>query len=894
MQVKLRIIAAAMMMLGFCGAGVTKATASETFLREGWSLQSGCKIHDGGEVISTPSFGAVDWYKATVPTTVLAAQVATGEFKEPYFGTNLRKIPGTTYPVGENFSNLPMPADSPYHCSWWYRKEFVIPATDRGMSTWLRFVGINYRANVWLNGKRIADSAKVAGAYRTYEFDISSYVVPGKSNAVAVETFAPSETELGVNWVDWNPCPPDKDMGLTGPVTLATSGPVTLRSPMVTTHLPKNDVSSAELTVYVDVHNRSDRDVKGVLSGSVSGIPIQQEVTLKGGEARTVVFTPDSFGELRIRNPKLWWPYQMGPPNMETLSLQFAEGGKVSDQQTTRFGIREVTSELTDKGYRLFRVNGKPILIRGAGWSQDMMLREDSKRLAEQFRLVRDMNLNTIRLEGKLETEEFYRLADEQGILVMAGWCCCDHWEHWDKWNGDTLDVAVASLRSQMLRIRHHPSLLVWLNGSDGPPPENVERAYLAVEAETHWPNPVLSSASATPTTLTGKSGVKMTGPYDYVSPSYWLVDTGHYGGAYGFNTETSPGAAIPSIHGLQKFIPADGMWPPSADWSYHNGGEGFKNLDVFNTAMKSTYGSTDSLAAYVRIAQTMAYDGERAMFEAYGRNKYTSTGIVQWMLNNAWPSMIWHLYDYYLEAGGGYFGTKKACEPLHIQYSYDDHSIAVVNGRYQSVKGLKASAHLYDQNLVELFSREVNLNVDADSSTIAMALPASAFSGSSPVLFVELSLRNAGGEVLSNNFYWVPAKLTQFDWSKTDYTHTPAISYEDLTILRSLPISAVEAQVEMKSTGQGEKSIRLSLHNPSKRLAFQVSLEAMDTDGRPKTAVLWSDNYLELMPGETRTLTAQIPASVALSAVHISGWNFPDKVVAIKEYSTAADISRK
>ncbi len=288
------------------------------------------------------------------------------------------------------------------------------------------------------------------------------------------------------------------------------------------------------------------------------------------------------------------------------------------------------------------------------------MLREDPKRLAEQFHLVRDLHLNTIRLEGKLETEEFYRLADEQGILVMAGWCCCDHWEHWDKWSGDTLEVAVASLRSQMLRIRHHPSLLVWLNGSDGPPPEKVERAYLAVEAETHWPNPVLSSASATPTSVTGKSGVKMTGPYDYVSPSYWLVDTSHYGGAYGFNTETSPGAAIPSMNGLRQFIPANGMWPPSADWSYHNGGEGFKNLEVFNTAMKSTYGSTDSVSAYTRVAQTMAYDGERAMFEAYGRNKYTSTGVVQWMLNNAWPSMIWHLYDYYLEAGGGYYGTKK------------------------------------------------------------------------------------------------------------------------------------------------------------------------------------------------------------------------------------------
>jgi exo-1,4-beta-D-glucosaminidase len=240
MRMKQRLMAAATVLLACCGAAIMEASASVTFLQEGWNVQSSCKVHDGGKTISTTAFRTVGWYKATVPTTVLAAQVVSGEFKEPYFGTNLREIPGTTYPVGENFSNLPMPIDSPYHCSWWYRKEFVIPATDHGKSIWLRFGGINYRANIWLNGERIADSTKVAGAYRTYEFDISAHAVAGKSNVLAVETFASTETELGVNWVDWNPCPPDKDMGLTGPVSLATSGPVTLRSPMVTTHLPKN------------------------------------------------------------------------------------------------------------------------------------------------------------------------------------------------------------------------------------------------------------------------------------------------------------------------------------------------------------------------------------------------------------------------------------------------------------------------------------------------------------------------------------------------------------------------------------------------------------------------------------------------------------------------------
>ncbi len=183
-----------------------------------------------------------------------------------------------------------------------------------------------------------------------------------------------------------------------------------------------------------------------------------------------------------------------------------------------------------------------------------------------------------------------------------------------------------------------------------------------------------------------------MTGPYDYVAPSYWLVDTYRHGGAWGFNTETSPGPAIPTLSSLRKFIPADQMWPPNATWSFHYGGGGFKELKVFNDAMNATYGPAKNVNEYVRIAQTMSYNGERAMFEAYGRNKYTSTGVIQWMLNNAWPSMIWHLYDYYLDTGGGYFGTKKALEPIHVQYSYDDHSVYVVNSTYQASPELSSS----------------------------------------------------------------------------------------------------------------------------------------------------------------------------------------------------------
>jgi exo-1,4-beta-D-glucosaminidase len=836
-------------------------------LREGWRLQSGCRLHATGETISAAGFEVKGWSEVTVPSTVLAAQVASGEVKDPYYGDNLRKLPGTTYPVGENFSNLPMAADSPYKCSWWYRKQFVIPAAEKGRTLWLRFGGINYRANLWINGKRIADATKVAGAYRTYEFDITANVLSGKPNVVAVETFAPTERDLGINWVDWNPCPPDKDMGLWGAVDLVASGPVSVRSPLVTTHLM--GANEAELTAYAELRNATDRRVKGEVLATIAGIHLKQQVELSAGEFRTVLFDPQHYPQLHLKHPELWWPYQMGAPHLESATVAFEEDGKLSDEQSVRFGIREVTSEFTPQGFRLFKVNGKPILIRGAGWSQDMLLRQQPEHLEQQFRLVKDMHLNTIRLEGKLETEHFFRLADEQGILVMLGWCCCDQWEQWDKWTPENHSVSTASLRSQMLRLRHHASLLAWLNGSDGPPPADVERAYLDVEAETHWPNPVLSSASQTPTNVSGKSGVKMTGPYDYVAPSYWLTDTNKYGGAYGFNTETSPGPAIPTLSSLKKFIPPGNLWPPDDVWSLHYGGEGFKKLSVYNEALSASYGPAKNLDDYLRVSQTMAYTGERAMFEAYGRNKYTSTGVIQWMLNNAWPSMIWHLYDYYLDAGGGYYGTKKACEPIHVQYSYDDRSVYVVNSEYRPAGKLEASATLYDVHMKELFTQQAPVNAGADSATKALAIPLEKFTGSS-MYFVQLLLKDAKGEVVSRNFYWVPSKATEFDWSKTDYTHTPVLSHEDFTALRQLPKAQLESSFEVESDG----TWLVRLHNPSRALAFQVALEAVGRGGATISPMPWSDNYVELLPGESRTLSAKPPAAEAEASVVVSGWN--------------------
>ncbi len=869
-----------------CADSDTKAS-EKVFLHSGWALQSSCQFSATGEQISTAGFKADGWHSTDVPSTVVAALVADKTYPDPYYGMNLRDIPGTTYPIGKNFSLLPMPKDSPFRCSWWYRTKFKLPENFQNRHLWLHFGGINNRANIWLNGHQIANAKDVAGAYRTYEYEITPFIQRDQANVLAVETIAQTEKDLGINWVDWNPAPPDKDMGLWRPVYLQDSGPVAIRHPQVVTHFPTTSLDQANLAVEAELHNATDAAVTGVVEGDFDDVHFRQNCTLNARETKVVRFLSDEYPQLQIKNPKLWWPYQMGPQSLHELSLHFTVGSDQSDVQTVKFGIREITSELNSNGARQFYINGRKILIRGGGWSPDMLLRQDLDRLQNEFRYVQDMNLNSIRLEGKMETEEFYNLADEQGVLIMAGWCCCDHWEQWKHWQPGDLEIATASLRSQIMRMRSHPSMLVWLNGSDNPPPADVETAYIKVLKESDWPNPYISSASATPTSVTGPSGVKMTGPYDYVPPDYWLIDTNKYGGAFGFNTETSPGPAVPLQSCLKNFIPADHMWPQDVYWNYHAGSEGFKDLSHFNGAMDAIYGAAKDLDNYELKSQTMAYEGERAMFEAYSRNKYHTTGIIQWMLNNAWPSTIWHLFDYYLQPAGGYFGTKKACEPLHVQYSYDDNSINVVNSLYEKASGLTVSVKLYDVTLQQRFSTEVKTDVDADAVSKVLTIPAGSFTPASPAYFAALELQSSDGKIVSRNFYWLSSKKNIYEWAKTSYRFTPVSSYEDLTALQTLPNAEVEATGSLLPGPDGAV-VHVLLRNSSNNLAFQIRLGIRKSGQTQEILpVFWDDNFIELMPGESRNVTAHyLPSTAVFGSVEmtVSGWNIAPATIPLKE----------
>ena len=854
-------------------AAAADGPTNRTYLHKNWQIQSSCEAKATGDQISLAGFDPAAWHKADIPATVVGALVTDKTYPDPNYATNLDSFPGMSHSNKQLFANQDMPEGSPFRCSWWYRTEFPAPAGVE-KNVWLNFLGINYRANIWVNGQKIADTNDVAGTYRAYEFNITKFLKPGTTNALALEIFAPDKGDLGITWVDWNPTPPDKNMGIWKEVFLTSSGPVALRNPFVASKLD-TDYKSAELTISAEVRNASKDAVKGVLHAELDGIALQQRVELAGSESKVAKFSPEQFPKLKLAHPKLWWPYQMGTSALNTAKLRFEIGKQVSDTASVTFGIRKVTSELTDKGHRLFKVNGRKVLIRGAAWAPDLLFRWSSARLDADLAYVRDMHLNTIRLEGRLDRDEFFDKTDKLGILVMPGWTCCDAWERWKNWNGDQNRVAAASLRDQITRLRNHPSVFVFLNGSDNPPPSDVEQMYLGIEKDLDWPNPVVSSASEQRAQLSGESGVKMTGPYEYVPPVYWLADT-QAGGAYGYNTETSPGPAIPPRESLEQFIPKEHLWPMDDMWSYHAGGERFTNVNVFTDGLTRRYGEAASLDDYERKAQAMTYDGERAMFEAYGRNKYTATGVIQWMLNNAWPSLIWHLYDYYLVPAGGYFGTKKACEPVHVQYSYDNNSVNVVNSTYEALKGMTISAKIYTIDAKEKASRDAKLDLAADSSTKAFELPAP--EGLSTTYFLKLQLHDAAGKVVSDNLYWLSTKPDTLDWAgRSDTVYTPQKDFGDLTGLNTLPKAKVTITKSTRSNGSNHW-MTVSVVNNGEAVAFMLHPRlTRGKGGEDVVPVLWSDNYFSLLPGEKKSVIVQFDNSSlagAMPQLVVDGWN--------------------
>ena len=866
------------------GAGSVTAIAH-------WQIQTSAKAQENGAAISAAGFSTVDWFPVSGRATLMAGLLENGKYENIFYGDNLR---AARDPDGSS-DLIVIP--------WWYRTEFTVGEGAPGLRTLLRINGMIPSADVWLNGNLVADESTVAGAYPVHEFDVTRWIHSG-ANTLALRVHpGDPRTSLTIGWIDWNPAPPDNNMGPWRGVDILRTGPVEIRFPEVTPTLSLPDLAHGALTVKVEARNLDASAHDATISGVVAGVSLKRTIHLAAGETQAVLFSAKSDPALDLKHPRVWWPVGMGDHPLYSLELKAAVDGAISGQTSATFGIRSVTYHLTPQGYGQFVVNGKPVLIRGGGWAPDMFLRDDPKRMEAEFSYVRNLGLNTIRSEGKLEGSRFYDLADRDGIMILPGWECCDMWESAAKTGGKPWDsadekVAAASMASEARLLRNHPSVIGFLIGSDNAPPPAISKMYVDTLHAEDWSLPIIAAAVDQRTAETGPSGMKMAGPYTWIAPSYWYGEK--LGGAFGFDSEVGAGPVIPPLDDLPRMLTPqelEALWKypdvrqyhASAAWSV------FSKLTPLDTALAKRYGAPKSLEDYVAKAQLDNYENVRAQFEAFNAHMDAdkpSTGVIYWMLNSAWPSLQWHLYDYFLNPGGAYFGAKTANEPVHIQYSYDTHAILLVNHTLTREHGLRASIRVRNLDGSVQFEKHLqNVELAGNSTRELEKLPEVA--GLSRAYFLELELDAGKGKSISRNVYWLSTQTDESDWEHSNWYFTPVSRYADLTSLQSLPTATSEARATVRHEG-GEDIATVTLTVPSSSKAvglFQRVSIKRASGGEPVLPILWSDNDVTLWPGESVTLTAHFAALPGgeTPVVEVSGWNLPSQSVPVTPGDQAA-----
>jgi len=830
-----------------------------------WQIRAAGNAGSGGPEISRVNYDAGEWYRAKDASTVLAALVANGVYPDPYYGTNLATIPG--YRPG-SWQTLDMPEDSPFNVHWWYRSEFEIPAEYVGKHIYLSLHGINYKANVWMNGRSVADSTGVEGPYRSFELDVTPYAVPGEQNAVALEIVPPRGRDLSIRWMQGTRTPPDKDTGIWYDVRLSTGGPVHLEKPHVITDLNLPSADTATLTISGTVRNKTARTVRGVLYGTISPVNnVQQGGNSEGGSGK-ITYSQDIrltkgqslrlTKQLEIVDPQLWWPVDVGRQNLYDLILEIrTEAGTLSERDTVRFGIREVSAGLeTHNGRRVmvYRINGKRILIRGGDWTETMMMETSSAREEAAIRYAKNMHLNTLRLESFWGSNHFFELADKYGILIFNGLNCCSIWERWAQWTEHTADVAVASLRDQVIRLRNHPCIMSWDLGSDRYPPLEIERRYIDV-VHTYDPGtPYIPAMTGRTSNIYGYTG-ESSRPRRHAYPYQWYR-------MEGFNWESGGVGAeqIPPIESMRTMMPAYDLWPISGSWNIRLWQAGTTYYPESRQAFYDRYGKPGDLESYCVTSQPWQYESNRAVYEATARRKYVTSGNLKYRFNTGWPALCFQFYDYYLRPNGAFFGAQKACEPLHVQYAYDDHAIYVVNSYYRSFDKLRVTATLLNFGMTEQYHKTAVLGIGPDG--VKQAFPLPAIGDLSDTYFLSLKMADEKGKQVSRNFYWLSASGD----SLADFRHLDALPTVDLQVQPRLVPSGRNYQAE------------IAVKNPSDALAFFINPTIIKgLHGTEVLPVYWETNDFSLLPHDSITVTAVFDRSLLDGKephLMLEGWN--------------------
>ena len=854
------------------------AVPEPALLSSGWELQDSAKVSQtgsgAGAIISALTYKPKDWYPAVVPGTVLTTLVKNGVYPEPLYGENNRpdRIPETLNKT-----------------TWWYRTVVTVPSSYKGRNIWLNLDGINFAAEVWVNKTYLGT---MRGAFKRGIFNISDYVKPGEKAAIAVlvkpqphpgdpheHTIADGMVTNGgitaldgptflstIGW-DWLPGIRDRDSGIWAKVFLSATGPVVVKDPLITTALPLPRNDSADIAIATTLENITDQPQKGTLKASFEGVSIEKEVELAPKSSQKVSLDPGAFPTLHVESPRLWWPNGYGPQNMYSLHLSFDQDAKTSDSQTIPFGIRTITYSVPDSDNLTISVNGVRVFIRGGDWGLDEgMKRIPRERLEAEIKMHQLANMNLIRnWVGQSTGEDFYELCDKYGILL------------WDEFfqpnpsdgpNPDDLDTYIANVRDKILRYRNHPSIAVWCARNEGFPPKEIDDQLRVLMAE-------LEPTRRYQPSSTSGAGVNSGGPYR------WRTPREYYNFSEAFKTEIGS-SSIPTIESLQGMM-LQKDWEQIDDaWAEHDLARGAQAGDTYPKTLADRFGKVANMADFVRKSQLANYEAYRAMYEGRNAKLFNpSTAVITWMSNPAQPSFVWQLYHHDLEPNSALFAVKKSGEPIHVQLNESTGALEVINNKPEVLRG--ATAHLAVYDLTGALKLEHDFPVAGPASAAIDLGQVDPLGGHceawdqkcieimSQVRFLRLTLNDAAGKQLSENFYW----------------RGLASQPDNLQDLDSMKTVTLKATATRETAGE---DIRVTVHltNPGPGIALMTHLQLRR--GKPSSSkdplvnvtqrvlpVYYSDNYISLVPGETRTITieaAEADLKGEAPQVVVDGWN--------------------
>lgn len=788
----------------------------------GWQLQRASEVQAGGVEIASPAYKAEGWVTATVPGTVLTSYRNVGALADPNYADNQLMI-----------------SESFFNSNFWYRNEFQMPPSFKRDRIFLNFDGINWKANVYLNGRQVG---RLEGAFIRGKFDVTDCVKEG-TNVLAVEIIKNAHIGaikeknkqstdfnggiLGadnptfhatIGW-DWIPTMRGRNIGIWNDVFLTTTGKVTVQDPYVQTRLALPDTTQARLTAEVVVKNHDGKDVSGVLQGRVGDVTFEQPVQLKAGEERTVVFDADRFPQLQVKNPRLWWPNGYGTPYLYDANFTFKVGEEVSDARDFKVGIRQMTFN-EDGGVLNLYVNGRRFIGRGGNWGfSESNLNYRGREYETAVAYHADMNFTMLRnWVGMIGDEELYDACDKYGIMIWQDFWLANPADGPDPYYPD---MFIANAEDYVKRIRSHASIGLYCGRNEGFPPETIDKALRRIVKEEHPGMHYISSSA--------DDVVSGHGPYRMLpAKTYFTLETG--------NDKFHSERGMPNVLTYESFLRTyspEGIWPQSDQWGMHDYTlEGAQGATSFNEIIATGYGQPESAKEFADLAQWVNYDGHRSLFESRSKNRM---GLLMWMSHSCWPSMVWQTYDYYFEPTAAYFAIKKASEPLHIQWNPATDEVEVVNYHAGLRPGLKACVQVLNMDATVAWEKEAT--VDSREDTTEKCIKLEFPDGLSQVHFIKLTLEE-NGKAVSENFY-----------------HRSKVE-NNYQALKQLPKVPLRTQTQYEKGDDGEWKAEVTVENRSDAPALMVRLDIVgDKDGKQFLPIFYSDNYFALLPGETKVV---------------------------------------